>query len=271
MRLVLISEHARHYNDWIGHFEHDTISSVPLTFESVKLDNQKYEEIVAFGSGRVIDYGKLYAQATSLRLTVIPTAIATDCLFTEDAAIRKNSSISYVKAKRPDRIILDTNLILRNRHMCNYGWLEIISAFTTRHYTLKTGIKKAIAHNSKVIDLLRYLEPVSDERTLFQLIWALSTEVGLCERNGSALLVEEGIEHYLAYELENMIKQRLPHGLYLSVAINFLLPDSRHLRALGLPKDYKDYGLTSEEMKKAIDRAHFRLAQDIKRIYGVEI
>jgi hypothetical protein len=149
--------------------------------------------------------------------------------------------------------------------------MEIVSSFGA-HFSLKefnylSNFKQIEEANSQVLELLECIEPVRDEESLHNLITSLLTEVEICEQNGSALLVEEGLEHYIAYELETIIPKRLAHAEYLSIALNYLQKDI-YCKELGIEKSYRDYGLSRDMMNEVVKRASQKLKRDVEKVYG---
>lgn len=269
MRLVFISEHARKHKETMKDFKYDTVCSVPKTFDNIESHgNRNFDDVVAFGSSRVIDYAKLFSAKKKLTLTAIPTSISTDAIFTKETAVRKENWVYYITSKRPDKLVIDIDILLENKHRCNYAWLDILSAITAKQSALDFAIysKKLDEANKKIIKLTNRIEKIVDMVSIFNLLYCLSKEVKICEEVGSALCVEEGIEHYMSYALENMINKRLMHGQYLAFAMEFL-GVTKPLDKIGINESYTNYGLTVRDMGKAYDLGMKKLEKDVLSQY----
>lgn len=288
MRVIFISEHVLGNNllrTLVKKEPDDVIVRVPLVFtDSPEGVIEDMDDVVAVGSSRVVDYAKLCSSISGSRLTAIPTEITTDALFTSDTAIREDGWVKYVKSKRPDVISLNEQVLLSNKNRCNYGWLDVLSSLSAKTNSLPhPGMAK----------LCRMTEPVTDMSSIYKLLYCLKREVEICEEVGTALLIEEGIEHYMSYVLENHIPRRLMHGEYLALAMKWLIEeeekailDTMHTQSRGFPpasitlKDlkyyltllgiypdsYESYGVTERDMDNIHEFALKMLERDVKKV-----
>jgi len=254
--LVFVSEHAMDYAISLG-YPYGLIQLVPKVFtqadpthvRSCSFGTNKQREVIAIGSSRVIDYAKLVSHIAEAHLVAIPTSITTDVLFTKDTAVRKEGWVYYVKSKTPDEIILNPDILLSNKTLCNYAWLELLSSFTAQ-----LEIEDLVKNNVTVsnLTLRSFYEDLYDTNSLkietmselYLLLHALSKEVEICSKAETALGVEEGLEHYMSYLLENRLKERYLHGQYLYTTMLYLgyisiknLTEGLDLRPIDVPTE----------------------------------
>jgi len=227
MWLIYTSKHVP--QDWINRaFSGEKIvRSVPLVYAGLSDNDEKIchdvSKIIAVGSGRVIDYAKLVASEHNKPLMAVPTSITTDCLFTDVTAVRRGRGVEYVKSKVPDELMLVPSMLMENVDRCNYAWMDLFSSFTAT-----IGIDDLITDRQKSMNetLKQFVENkailIGTLGDMFYLMHCLKWEVDLCNIAGTALGVEEGLEHYMSYILEGELGMRYMHGEYLLATISFL-------------------------------------------------
>ncbi len=187
-------------------------------YEAVRqtFDNLQAEEVLGFGGGQAIDLAKYLGARNRCPVTAYPTIISVDAFLVKETALRQGGVVHYIETKKPDRLVIDHDLILSAPpHMNAAGWGDVFSIYTACFDWRLSGEQGADTYNPHIaqqaLALLQQATPPTTKDGLDTLLFCLRGEVELSEQFGRAR-PEEGSEHYFVYCLENYLP---PHRKYL--------------------------------------------------------
>jgi len=201
-----------------------------ITSRSSQKWSKKYEphmrgkQVWAIGGGQVAEEGKLVASHLHRELIVVPANLSCDAFFTDSVAVRMPqwNKPDYQKMVAPKKVIYDEDILRSTPLRYNVsGWADILSSITAR-LTLSTlqmnQYKKELKEMDKLIDGCCYPNDEKKRRLLFN---SLQKEVDICNGMGSSI-IEEGLEHEVAYRLEKKGPGFL-HGELVYIGIWYVL------------------------------------------------
>jgi glycerol-1-phosphate dehydrogenase [NAD(P)+] len=158
-----------------------------------------------------------------MKVIGFPTIISTDAMYTSSTAARERGMVRYIPTKKPDKVILDFDLIIRAPYRLNAaGWGDVLSIHTAvwdwRLAAESIGETYSPEVAEEALRLLDKAVRVDVKEGLECLNECLRAEVALCEEFGSAR-PEEGSEHLFAYLVENYLPTSYPHGELVALGI----------------------------------------------------
>jgi glycerol-1-phosphate dehydrogenase [NAD(P)+] len=179
--------------------------------------------VVGAGGGVAVDVAKYIGAKNGIEVTAFPTILSTDAMYTSSTATRQEGTVIYVPTKKPDKVTLDFDLILKAPYRLNVaGWGDVLSIHTAvwdwKLAAEKTGETYDSETAQKALRLLDKVRRVDNKEGLMALDQCLKSEVELCDAIGSAR-PEEGSEHLLVYLIENYLSKPYPHGELVALGI----------------------------------------------------
>lgn len=237
--------------------------------------DEKYDFIVGFGGGAACDTAKYIAWKIGVPLITIPSIVSTDAFLCPAIGVRNQDRVRYVSGVKPEKIIVDFELIRRAPPGLNYGGVgDSISCASAlgdwrigqAEYgeNLDEGIFKETA--GMVKDMLQSageIHSLSNQGIRWMVTYLL-WEVELSERFGNAR-PEEGGEHFLAYALEKIRPRRYLHGSLIALNVLIVLrlqgPDAvfsvdevkRFLDEVGVEYSLGHLGVRREDYRQALE------------------
>ncbi len=228
------------------------------------------DAVIGVGGGSALDFAKYLAWKAELRLILIPSVVSVDACVTQSIGVRDEGRVHYVGQVRPERLVVDFDLIRAAPARLNRAGAGDILSIHTGSFDWRLGHdKEGERYDPRVAErcaeLLQELEwkaaeicQVSDEgiRTLVELFDA---ENDLCESFGNSR-PEEGSEHFFAYNAELRTGKQFIHGelVCLGVLLMSRLQGNRPEWVKGLLEDlgmlYRpaDIGLDPRELRDTL-------------------
>lgn len=178
----------------------------------------------AIGSGRVIDIAKYLTFIADINLTAIPTMISTDAFLVDCTGVRENGCVTYIPSKKPDKVIIDYNLLKKTPLRYHFSGCGDVLSIYTGLFDWKYAFDKRITKKEEPYSpsvhlmaegilngLLKEKEEIKKGSIsgISTIINCLAMEVVLCNLYGNSR-PEEGGEHFFTYCIEN----KLPHFLH---------------------------------------------------------
>jgi glycerol dehydrogenase-like iron-containing ADH family enzyme len=228
------------------------------------------DAVIGVGGGSALDFAKYLAWKRELRLILIPSVVSVDACVTQSIGVRDEGRVHYVGRVRPERLIVDFDLVRAAPPRLNRAGAGDILSIHTGSFDWRLGhTVEGERYDPEVAarcaELLRELEwkasevcQVSDEgiRTLVELFDA---ENDLCEGFGNSR-PEEGSEHFFAYNAELRTGKQFIHGelVCLGVLLMSRLQGNRPewveglLADLGMLYRPTDIGLSPGELRDTL-------------------
>jgi glycerol dehydrogenase-like iron-containing ADH family enzyme len=228
------------------------------------------DTVIGVGGGSALDFAKYLAWKGELRLILIPSVVSVDACVTPSIGVRDEGRVHYVGQVRPERLVVDFDLIRAAPTRLNRAGAGDILSIHTGSFDWRLGRdEEGERYDSRVAErcaeLLQELEwkaaeicQVSDEgiRTLVELFDA---ENDLCEGFGNSR-TEEGSEHFFAYNAELRTGKQFIHGelVCLGVLLMSRLQGNRPewveglLGDLGILYRPADIGLEPAELRDTL-------------------
>ncbi len=241
--------------------------------EKSKKPDKKINYIVGFGGGLTCDTAKYLAWKWKIPLILIPSIISTDAWLCTSIAIREDYKIKYVGDILPELILIDFAMIRRApKHLNLAGAADVISI------TSALGDWKLAhqIHNEKFDSqiynrafLITY-DLFSQAKRIFYMsingikaiVAGQINEVKLCYEWGNAR-PEEGSEHFLAYCLETLTKQKYIHGNLVALNTLVCLKLQRKNAVYNykiVKKFFDNIGLLYSPLEQKIQKSDYRRA-----------
>jgi len=242
------------------------VQSTKLEYlEDLAKKHTNWDLVVGAGGGVAVDVAKYIGAKNNIKAIAFPTILSTDAIYTSSTGIRQQGTVRYIPTKKPDKVILDFDLLLKAPYRLNVaGWGDVLSIHTAT-WDWKLATEKTSERFSPEIAQMasRILEKVCrvDSREgLMTLNDCLKAEVELCERFGSAR-PEEGSEHLFVYLIENYLPKPYPHGELVALGIYELSKVQRNrvdfitglMDKIGLKYKAQDLGIDERLVRKVLD------------------
>lgn len=229
------------------------------------------ELVVGLGGGTAIDASKYMAYRLGLPLVLVPTATATNAMFTTGLSIRRGGVAAGLgTGLEPQRILVDFDLIrqapadlnragagdLVSLHTTLDDWKRRIKAGKAEHNP--EGYARAVAALDSVIqaaDSIRELEP----KGLDILMRALAEWAAIAELKPP--VPGAGSEHLFAWNMDVVTGKHLLHGgaVALGVLVMSILQENEPdrmfdvIRRLGVAvRPEKDLPITWDQLTKGV-------------------
>jgi glycerol dehydrogenase-like iron-containing ADH family enzyme len=183
------------------------------------------ENVIGIGGGSAMDVAKLRGAQLAVPVTLIPSVLSTDAMFTSSAAIREDGRVCYLPTGAAARVVIDEELLLCAPPSLNaLGSCDVLSILTAsddwRRDRAVNASDAVVRDALGVCDALLGAEAdiaAGNRRGLRAVLGALQAEVRLCADAGSDRL-EEGSEHHFAYALEAHAPRSM-HGALVGLSI----------------------------------------------------
>lgn len=190
--------------------------------------NNKLSLIVSYGGGSTIDIGKYIAYKLDADFTCIPTMLSTNSYATDKVSLIKENKKTTLKAKIPDKIIIDNELLNLSKEENIYGLADVLSIYTALYDWIiaKEDIREEIDESiySMAENLLEEVLAFVNNNELSKIV---QNNMRLFQFIGKAGYItnlygtgrpESGSEHIFAKILESKIIN-IPHGIAVSIGI----------------------------------------------------
>ncbi|MFP3144403.1 MAG: NAD(P)-dependent glycerol-1-phosphate dehydrogenase [Caldisphaera sp.] len=248
-----------------------TVEYAKSLSDEVSKDN--FDILLGLGGGRSIDLTKYVAMNLDKNFISVPTAASHDGITSPFVTLRGFDRFHSKPAKPPKLILIDINIIIDapKRHNAA-GFGDLIGKYTS-------VLDWRLAHKLKGEYYGEYAASLALMSAKHVSIY--SNEIGLGNKEGIRVLSEalvssgvamciagssrpaSGSEHLFAHALEMVSKNPPLHGEAVGVGtimMSYLYgKDWRRIRKLlktvGAPTNYKELGVTEEEILKALTKA----------------
>lgn len=242
------------------------VQSTKLEYiEDLAKKHTNWEQVVGAGGGVAIDVAKYIGAENKIETIAFPTILSTDAMYTSSTATRQQGTVKYIPTKKPDKVMLDFDLLLKAPYRLNVaGWGDVLSIHTAIWDWKLAAEKTHESFSPEIAQMgLRLLDKVSrvDSREgLMALNDCLKVEVELCERFGTAR-PEEGSEHLFVYLIENYLLKSYPHGELVAVGIYELSKVQRNrvdfitslMDKIGLKYRAQDLGIEERVIRRVLE------------------
>jgi glycerol-1-phosphate dehydrogenase [NAD(P)+] len=190
----------------------------------------KGDVIVGLGGGTALDTAKFLAWRLGRPLVQVPSITSVDAGFTEAVGVRVDGNVRYVGAVRPERVVLDVDLVRgAPAHLNRAGVGDIISCATGLHdWRLAADQSEGPAWDEELAALGRSLlvgvvahaddvRAVTPEAVRFMA--SSYRAIGAACADAGHSRFEEGSEHFWAYAYESLTGAHPIHGEIISFAV----------------------------------------------------
>jgi glycerol-1-phosphate dehydrogenase [NAD(P)+] len=259
-------------------FNHDMTTESLEHLEKSRRPDADY--IVGFGGGTACDTAKYLSWKWNLPLIISPSIISVDAWLCRSIAVRFDHKVRYIGDVIPERLLVDHGIIRQAPAFLNRaGIADVISIATALGDWLiardsfgaefDQGVfDKAKKIAAGLMDQSISIRDVSNEGVK-AVVDGLVAEVELCEEWGNAR-PEEGSEHFLAYNLEEITHGHYIHGNLIALNILVVLKLQRDKAAFELKKMkvfFDAAGLEFSPASQNISREDYRKALSTMKEY----
>lgn len=198
--------------------------------ETVAASEPEGDVVVGLGGGTAMDTAKFLAWKSGRRLVQIPSITSVDAGFTDAIGVRVDGNVRYVGTVRPEKVVLDLDLVRSAPvHLNRAGVGDIVSC-ATGLFDWRIASGKGIGHawdeslallgESLLADLAVHreeIEKVSPDGVRF-LAQSYRVIGAACAHAGHSRF-EEGSEHFWAYAYEWLTGAHPVHGEIIACAV----------------------------------------------------
>jgi glycerol dehydrogenase-like iron-containing ADH family enzyme len=282
--MVTMEEPWELLKDDIANPPRETILNRDMGIENLEsleiMKRPKVDHIVGFGGGTSCDTAKYFSWKWNIPLIVSPSIISVDAWLCRSIAIRMDHKVRYIGDVAADRIIVDYSIIRKAPAFLNRaGLADVISIATAlgdwliARDSFGTPFDQKVFDRAKKIakDLMNHAADIRDvsNEGVKALVDGLVSEVELCEEWGNAR-PEEGGEHFLAYNLEDITHSHYIHGCLIALNILVVLKLQRD-KAVFSWQEMKDFfdaiELDYQPQKQDIGKEAYRKALSTMKEY----
>lgn len=189
------------------------------------------DTVVGIGGGQAIDAAKYISWKKGVRLVSVPSILSVDAFVTPSAGIRRNHEVVYVGRSSPDPLIIDFNLLrtappelnvagigdLLSIHTGTFDWEYAESKGKSEFPFSADDVAAGRRLLAKICSKLDDIRENTDEG-LMAIVEGYMTVNTICLPAGH-YRIEEGSEHFLFYELEEMLARPFVHGYIVGLGI----------------------------------------------------
>jgi glycerol dehydrogenase-like iron-containing ADH family enzyme len=253
-------------------FNHDMTTGNLEHLEKSRRPEADY--IIGFGGGTSCDTAKYLSWKWSLPLIVSPSIMSVDAWLCRSIAVRIDHKVTYIGDVFPEKFIIDYDIIKQAPASLNRAGVADVISITTAlgdwliaRESFAAKFDQDVFDRAKIItaDLMNQpvlIRDVSNEG-IKAIIEGLVAEVELCEEWGNAR-PEEGAEHFLAYNLEEITHGHYIHGNLIALNILVVLKlqrgkavfELKHMKAffdaIGLEYSPGSQNINREDYRKAL-------------------
>lgn len=192
-----------------------------------KENKGNYSYIVGLGGGVACDTGKYLSMKWEVPLITIPSIISVDAFLCDEVGVRNQNRVRYIGSAKPEKIIIDYDLIRTAPAYLNYAGIGDVLSCTTAlgDWIIARDQFGDDFDNSiynKTVNLIKDLFASAEEihslsdKGIKIIVESLLGEVILSKEWRNAR-PEEGSEHFLAYALEKLVPRSYIHGSLISL------------------------------------------------------
>lgn len=244
------------------------------------MNRPKADYIIGFGGGTSCDTAKYLSWKWNIPLIVSPSIISVDAWLCRSIAVRIDHKVRYIGDVAADRLIVDHSLIRKAPAYLNRAGLADVISITTAlgdwliaRDNFGDRFEQNIFEQARNIaaDLMNYASAIRDvsNEGVKALVDGLAAEVELCEEWGNAR-PEEGGEHFLAYNLEDITHGHYIHGCLIALNILVVLKLQRD-KAVFSWREMKAFfdaiELDYQPQKQGIGKNNYRQALSTMKEY----
>jgi glycerol-1-phosphate dehydrogenase [NAD(P)+] len=233
----------------------------------------KVDYIVGFGGGTSCDTAKYLSWKWDIPLIISPSIISVDAWLCRSIAVRIDHKVRYIGDVMPERLIADYSIIRKAPASLNRaGIADVISITTALGDWLIARDRFRAKFDQGVFDrarsiaekLIRHATAIRDvsNEGVRALADGLLAEVELCDEWGNAR-PEEGGEHFLAYNLEDITHGHYIHGNLIALNILVVLKLQRERAVFELERMkafFDEAGIQYSPASQGISRDDYRKA-----------
>lgn len=242
----------------------------------ILVETPDVDVILGIGGGQAIDVAKYVAWKKGLPLISIPTSISTNAYVTPAAGIRKEGRVEYLGNIFPKLVVIDYEVIRSAPYQINVAGVADILSIHTAHFDWQIATQAGHKASGRTFPyeeerVRRALEVLDRVKACVQEIAHMSDEgirlviESFLEINNICIpvghfRVEEGSEHFLAYNAERIAKRQFLHGRAVALGLHVMsrLQGNDHtgivkvMDELQLPHSPDGIGLTAAQMREAL-------------------
>lgn len=244
------------------------VSSHELSYDREFSKPYAIKQIVGYGGGTSIDFAKYYASLWGVPCVAIPSMLSTNVFATDKSAVTRNGVKSTESTVLPDKIIYDSELLMKTPEITICGLADVLSIHTAlRDWDLSGSepiANKIYSWAKGLLTSAIYLMDRFDESSLEYHTWDafnLLCAAGFVTNEYGSGRPESGSEHILAKAIEEELDGDIPHAYSVSVGIlvSTYLQNSSYLavKALlraGVYDKVRESKITLEVLEKALKR-----------------
>jgi len=181
--------------------------------DELSLSVKGFSQIIALGSGTVMDIAKYLGKSHSINLVAIPTALTCNASVTDKSVLRINGKIQTISSKAPDKVIIDEDLIKKAERRYNMsGIADVISTYTAL-YDWDLSVKKQIDNDDLVVrsmaesilsTALQQFNNIIGNEINVKALWNLLFCAGAITNMYGSGRPESGSEHMFARAVEEL-------------------------------------------------------------------
>ncbi len=226
--------------------------------------------IIGFGGGRSIDLAKFAAKESGKSFVSMPTVASHDGITSPFASLRGFEKPMSVKAKTPDLILIDVDVVAsapRRYNMAGFG--DLIGKFTSvRDWRLAHKLRgEYYGEYSASLALLSarhvsayYREIALGTRTGLRVLLEALVSSGVAMGIAGSTRPASGSEHLFAHALSMVAENKPLHGEAVGVGTILMAylhglawrKIKRLLKRVGLPVTARELGVSEDEVIKAL-------------------
>jgi glycerol-1-phosphate dehydrogenase [NAD(P)+] len=259
-------------------FNHDMTIEYMERLEKIRRPQADY--IVGFGGGTACDTAKYLSWKCELPLIISPSIISVDAWLCRSIAVRIEHKVRYIGDVIAEKLIVDYGIIRQSPAFLNRaGIADVISIASAlgdwliARDSFGAKLDQNFFDRAKAIvdELMNHAEGITDvtNEGIKALVDGLVAEVELCDEWGNAR-PEEGGEHFLAYNLEEITHGHYIHGNLIALNILVVLKLQRDKAVFDLKKMrsfFDAIGLEYQPQKQGIDKNDYRMALSTMKEY----